>query len=164
LKNSRLDFKKAVQEFSGMAYSLAFRILDNRDDAKDAVQQAFLKLYRNKDKYLKNKNLKNWIYTITLNTARDFYRKKKRHLEMEIFENTAVSGTDNREHKVEDGLFTQKLVNLLPFDLREVVVLYYLEQMSIKEVSSMLDITENLVKVRLYRARKKLIETYEKLK
>ena len=111
--NRNLDIEAAVREFSGMAYSLAFRILGNHDDAKETVQESFTKLYGKRDTYLEEKNLKNWIYTITLNTARDLYRKKKRQSEIELSEQLMSKGLGYDDDKVDNSLYTQKLLSIL---------------------------------------------------
>jgi RNA polymerase sigma-70 factor (ECF subfamily) len=162
VKNSDLDFAAAVREFSGMCYSLAFRILGNQEDARDAVQQAFYKLYQNRKRFLKEKNLRNWIYTITLNTARDVYRRKKRQSEVVLTEALHLAERGSADARIGNSLLTQKLVATLPYELKEVVVLYYLEERTVNEIAEVVSISESLVKVRLHRARKKLLEEFEK--
>ncbi|MFC1586069.1 RNA polymerase sigma factor [Fibrobacterota bacterium] len=162
MKEKGLDYAGAVREFSGMAYSLAFRTLGNREDAKDVVQQAFLNLYEHRHEFQKSKSLKNWIYTITLNAARDFYRSKKRKNEVPMTEQVETASNRKRESKVSDGIYAHEMLSTLAYDHREAIVLYYLEERSISEIATLLNISESLVKVRLHRARKKLIAEFVK--
>ncbi|MBF0433088.1 MAG: sigma-70 family RNA polymerase sigma factor [Fibrobacteria bacterium] len=161
MKGNPLDFPLVVKEYTGMVYSLAWRILGNKDDTMDAVQETFSKLYHNRHKFSKESSLKNWIYTIGINTARDIYRKRKRKKEVQDVEYYTDSKSHTNPKELENKLFAAKLIEILPLELRIVIVLHYLEDKSIEEIASFLDISESLVKVRLYRARKTMLSEYE---
>jgi len=83
LNQESLNFQQIVKEFTPMMYSIAYRLLGNKEESVDVVQDTFMKVYKNRERFSAEKNLKNWLYTITINTARDSYRKKKRLAETE---------------------------------------------------------------------------------
>ncbi len=151
-----------VREYTGLVYSIAFRILRNSEEASDVVQETFIKLYKNIDKYKEEKNLKNWIYTIALNSARDAYRKQKRKGE-EAVDTELVSDSTQHNDVIEDRLLLEKVILNLTEDQKQVVQLYYFESMNIAEISEILEINESLVKVRLHRARKAMLGYAEEL-
>ena len=153
------SFEDVVSRYSGMAYQLAHRVLFDPEESKEVVQESFIKIYKNWHQIDPDANLKNWIYTVTLNTARDHYRRAKKRLEMNArqweYLPQQASGND-----IGDRLFVRRLLGELPYKLREVVVLHYVEGLSVKEISAMLQYSVSLVKVRLFRARKYLVENF----
>ena len=109
------------------------------------------------------KNLKNWLYTIAINTARDHHRKKKRRAETSDENELQFVDKNNLELNIDNKLVLEKLMGLLPLDLKEVVTLYYFEEKSVKEISEVLEIKESLVKVRLFRARQNMLDEFKRL-
>jgi RNA polymerase sigma-70 factor (ECF subfamily) len=155
MTTSSFNFEEVVKGYSKMVYGICYRLLGSREDAQEAVQEAFLKIYQKQNQFLVEKDLKNWIYTIGLNTARDFYRKNKRRNEWDIENHLEeLQVTDATQTKIQ----VESMVGKLSQELREVVVLHYFEDYGVSEISKMLSIGESLVKVRLFRARQKMLE------
>ncbi len=96
-----------------------------------------------------------------MNTARDVYRKRKRQSEVILTEELHIGKSGNEDKKVGNSLLTQKLLATLPYELKEAVVLYYLEERTVNEIAQFLEISQSLVKVRLHRARYKLMKEFE---
>jgi RNA polymerase sigma-70 factor, ECF subfamily len=155
-------FHEVVNLYGGYVYTLAYRILGNPCDAEEAAQETFVKAYKNLDRYDETKGLKNWLCTIALNTARDFYRRSRRERKM-VSDGVEVEElSDQRQAGVhtENRIDIKKILSLLELKYRTVVVLFYMEQCSIKEIGCLLNKPENLIKIWLFRARKKIMERY----
>ncbi|MBD3347428.1 MAG: sigma-70 family RNA polymerase sigma factor [Chitinivibrionales bacterium] len=160
-ENQLPDFRALVFHYKGYVYNLAYRILGNSDDAGDAVQETFLKLYKNRNNYNKQKNIKNWICTIAINASKDIYRQKKRRKTWELFDDTKMpDGGSAPEEGMSDKLFISEILNALSLNQRTAMVLFYIERKTIKDISSIMKRPEPLIKVWLFRSRKLLLEKF----
>jgi RNA polymerase sigma-70 factor, ECF subfamily len=154
-------FDEVVRNYSGYVYTITFRLLGNSADAEDAAQETFIKAYKRLNTYDEDRGLKNWLCTIALNTARDFYRRSNRRPADALEEEHAVVPDDHDfSSHIGDRLDVGKMLSILNMNFRSVVVLYYMEQLSVKEISAMMKKTESVVKVWLFRARKTLMEKF----
>jgi RNA polymerase sigma-70 factor, ECF subfamily len=154
-------FNEVVHEYGGYVYTIAFHLLGNSADAEDAAQETFIKAYRRLHTYDEERGLKNWLCTIALNTARDFYRRSNRR-PAEMLEEGHATIPDDRDFssRVSDRLDAGKMLSVLDLNFRSVMVLYYMEQLSVKEIAAMMKKSESVVKVWLFRARKILMEKF----
>lgn len=157
-------FEEIVYEYTDYVYNLAYRLLGNREDAKDAVQETFLKLHKNLKQYDKNREFKNWICTIALNTSRDIYRARKRRGENFCMDEIDFSDHKNEGDKIQQQIDVQQFLSLLPLEYRSIMILFYMEEKTIKEIAGLLKIPLVLVKVRLYRARKMIVKNMQENK
>ncbi len=162
LEASPENFPAIVNHYKGYVYTLAYRILANHTDAQEASQEAFIKVYNSLDRFDAAKGWKNWLCTITLNAARDFYRKKKREWQFTTGSVEAEKAADSREAipGIDARIDVQKLLSVLDMKYRTVVVLFYIEQLEIKEIAQVLKKPQNLIKVWLFRARRQMLEKY----
>ncbi len=115
----------------------------------DIVQESAYRVIRDLDKLKERKYLSTWIYRIVINTAIDTLRKKKR--ETVSYEDIEIVHED--QYKEEDPL---EILNVLEDTDRALVILKYLEDWKLEEISEALDMNISTVKSRLYRALKKL--------
>lgn len=133
-------------------YRVAYSITNNDADAQDAVGDAIVKAFEHLYQIKKKKSVKAWLMQIVVNSAKNIVKKQSRlklvESEMEIIENSEVFEMDTM----------WPVIMELPEKSREVVVLYYYEQFTTKEISKMLAISEGTVKSRLSRSREKLIK------
>ena len=142
-------FAGLVREYTPNLYRLALGILHNREDAEDAVSEAILKAYE-KIHTLKNPNsFRAWIMQIAANEAKRIYVKNKRSALMENVEDYMPEFRDEY-HELWD------VVMRLDVSYREVTILYFYEQLTIKEISKILHIPEGTVKSRLHRGKQQL--------
>jgi RNA polymerase sigma-70 factor (ECF subfamily) len=155
-------FHEVVRDYGDYVYTIAFHLLGNSADAEDAAQDTFIKAYKRLDSFDGQRGLKNWLCTIALNTARDFYRRSKRRPAGAAIDNEGAAVTDSGEcsSRIGDRLDAGKMLSALDMSYRSVVVLYYIEQYSVKEIGSMIKKSESVVKIRLFRARKILMEKF----
>ena len=142
-------FAGLVREYTPNLYRLTLGILHNREDAEDAVSESILKAYE-KIHTLKNPNsFRAWIMQIAANEAKRIYVKNKRSALMENVEDYMPEFRDEY-HELWD------VVMRLDVSFREVTILYFYEQLSIKEISKILHIPEGTVKSRLHRGKQQL--------
>ena len=124
--------------------------------AEDMVQETFLKFFANLPAYHFMGKTKNYLYTIAGNLCKDFYNKKKDLTvkEEELIQTAAPGQMDF----ILDKVMVETALKSLPQELYEVIILYYFQELKIKEIADVLHISVSLVKYRLKRARIKLGE------
>nr|WP_276515534.1 sigma-70 family RNA polymerase sigma factor [Tissierella carlieri] len=129
-----------------------YLILKNEKDAEDIVQDTFLRVFNQIDNYNGNSSLYTWIYRIALNLCKD---KIKSRREFEIYEDIFET-----KEKVEDIVFNsidREILRRELFNLnalyREILILFYFEELAIKEISEILEEKEGTIKSRLSRGR-----------
>lgn len=142
-------FAKQIREYAPNMYRLALSMLPNREDAEDAVSEAVLRAYENRHTLRSQERFKPWIMQITANEARKIYRKNKRVTPVDNPEVYMPAFWDER-HELWDA------VSKLKSPYREVIVLYFYERFSIREIGAVLQVPEGTVKSRLSRGKKQL--------
>lgn len=161
LKSNSDAFREIVEGYQQMVYSLAFRILNNEQDAKDMVQETFIKVWLNLEKYNSNRNFTNWLYTITTNLCLDKLRSLKYLSPNNDLEDTIIDliSSDNAEQKMIDNEFG-KIVSLLTNELtpkqKIVFTLRCLDGLEVKEIVEITGMTSAKIKSNLFLARKKI--------
>lgn len=152
----QVDIEQAIQDYGGMVRRLAWANETSMQDAEDIFQEVFLKLYRYQEHIESEEHLKAWLIRVTVNEchsqARTAYKRHEIPAEDVILLDQAV---DSFEEKLKKDEIYRK-VKSLPKNYREVILLYYYEGLSIKEIAELLQIKENTVKTRLLRARTRL--------
>ncbi len=168
LASQNTQFTAAIKNYQNNMFRLSKSILRNDHDAMDAVGEAILKAYSNLDSLRSFDSFKPWIMKIVVNEAYSIAKKSTKFdylLDIEHSEATNTTITDNSSYMVNPfdnsntGLW--EIVNDLSDEFRAVVVLFYYEDMSIKDISKALKISSGTVKSRLSRARHKLKATLE---
>ena len=146
-------------------YALCLRILGNPDDAAEATQEAYIKVWRGLGGFRGDAKFTTWLYRIASNTAISKHRQRKRRWSREsntdetALEGLAATGSVEQTAgaRLEVAALEAALANLPPH-YRDAVVLKDVYGYSIEEISSQLKVSETAVKVRIHRGRKKLRE------
>lgn len=163
LKGDHQAFSELVERYQGIAYNVCYRMLGDAYEAEDAVQEAFLRVYRHLSRYDSGRSFKTWLLSIASNHCIDRIRRRrmlKLSLDDMLPYHPALASKEagpeeaTVKNEVRDS-FQSMLDELLP-KYRTVVVLYYWYDMSCKEIADALDTQEGTVKSRLFRARKQL--------
>jgi RNA polymerase sigma factor (sigma-70 family) len=151
------------------AFNLAFRICGNREEAEEVAQDSFLKAYRSLKGFKMKSSFATWLYRIVYNTAISHVRiKKKGILSLEDFPADATDfiGSNSSEEEAEKQ-YRNSLINFalqkITDEERGLISLYYLEEMSAEEISDITGISKSNLKVKLFRARQKMMEILEKV-
>lgn len=140
-------------------WNYAYSITRKWDVADDITQEVFIKVYKNLHVFRKDSSVKTWLLTITRNTAIDYKRTAfiRKVTLVDFFEDKG--GRHSAEHEVLEKNAVSELWEMvlqLPEKYRDVIVLYAHYQLSLKEISEVLNVTEGTVKSRMFHARKKL--------
>jgi RNA polymerase sigma-70 factor (ECF subfamily) len=162
-------FSHIVDRHKNKAYNLAFRICGNHEDAEEITQDSFLKAYRSLNGFKMKSSFATWFYRIVYNTAISNVRiKKKGILSLEDFPADATDfiGSSTSEEEAEKE-YRSSLVNFALQKINEeergLISLYYYEELSTEEISVVTGITKSNIKVKLFRARQKMMEIIEKV-
>ena len=152
----RQSLEELIEAYQKSLYAAAFNICRNTDDANDVVQDTFIQYYTTKKQFRDEEHLKAWLLRVAINRAKDISRSfwKKNRLSIEDYADAVPF-----ESREETGLF--EAVMRLPEKYREVILLYYYEDLSIKETARILRITEGSVKMRLSRGRSFLRDVFK---
>lgn len=153
-------FTDLVLEYERAVYNLTYRMLGDTVEAEDAAQEAFLRAYRNLDRYDSSRSFKTWVLSIASHYCIDVIRKRRLSwlslddflpgemmaaIEHRSVEDLAADG--ERDHTVQD------MLKLLKPDERAIIILRYWNDLSYEEIAEMLNTNVGVVKSRLFRAR-----------
>jgi len=170
-----MAFREIVERYQAKVFSIIYGILRNHNDAEDIAQQVFSKIYFSIKNFDFRSSLLTWIYKITVNECYDYLRKKRvRKLvyESDFSEEDALR-MENSETATEQGTpvdtrlaqrdLVVKLLDKLSEDDRTLLLLKEVEGHSVEELSQMTGMNENTIKVKLFRARQKLLKVAQRL-
>jgi len=167
-------FEKEFLPHIGSMYNFAYRLTFNEDDAKDLVQETYLKAFRFLNSFQQGTNAKAWLFRILKNSFINDFRKKSKqpakvdYQEVESYYNSddvdVSMTTDLRVETVQHmiGDEVSNALNVLAVDFRTVIILCDLEGFTYEEMSKILDIPIGTVRSRLHRARNLLKEKLQK--
>src|SRR5579872_66917 len=170
-----IAFREIVERYQAKVFSIIYGILRNHNDAEDIAQQVFSKIYFSIQNFDFRSSLLTWIYKITVNECYDYLRKKRvRKLVYESdFTEEDAQRMQNTEAATDQGpaVDTQlarrdlglKLLAKLSTEDRSLLMLKEVEGHSVEELSRMTGMNENTIKVKLFRARQKLVKAAQRL-
>jgi RNA polymerase sigma-70 factor (ECF subfamily) len=170
-----MAFRQIVERYQAKVFSIIYGILRNRNDAEDIAQQVFAKIYFSIKNFDFRSSLLTWIYKITVNECYDYLRKKRvRKLVYESdFSNEESLRMENSEPATDqkppvDQRLAQrdlilKLLAKVSEEDRSLILLKEVEGHSVEELSQMTGMNENTIKVKLFRARQKLVKAAQRL-
>jgi RNA polymerase sigma-70 factor (ECF subfamily) len=151
-------YRQWVKEYQHQAWSLARYLLKDAQDAEDATQDAFVKLWHNQDK-IDPEKVKPWLMKVTRNGCLDRLRRRRENVEFnEGHMAGEASGPLQNVSANELGGWLKRAIEGLKEPYRSLVVLRDVQQHSYEEVAGMLELSLAQVKVYLHRARKELRE------
>lgn len=140
---------KVYDTYADMLYRVSVSILQSRDDADDAVQNAFCRYLEHAPSFRDAEHEKAWLIRVTVNQCKDLLRRRKIRAWLPFDELPELAAPDA-------GSPVTEAIASLPDKYREVIVLHHLEELSVRETAAALTISESAVKMRLTRAREML--------
>jgi len=154
----RESFRQLYDLYKDRVFTVAVRTLGNAEDAEDALQETFVKVFRHIGSFQWKSLFSTWIHTITVNTAIEIIRKRKKHLNhIDIDEFSEILTADSCFGKrSEFEMILEKEIQKLPKGYKHVFVLYAIEGYKHHEIAEMLDITEGTSKSQYFQARTRL--------
>jgi RNA polymerase sigma-70 factor (ECF subfamily) len=162
-------FSFIVDRHKDKTYNLAFRICANREEAEEIAQDSFLKAFRSLKGFKMKSSFATWLYRIVYNSAISHVRIKKRGiLYIEDFPADFIDFTgSNISEEESEKEFINSIINFalqkISTEERSLISLYYYEEMNVEEISEITGISKSNVKVKLFRARQRMLEEIEKV-
>jgi RNA polymerase sigma-70 factor, ECF subfamily len=167
-------FEELIRRHQQRVCALVSSILRRQEDVEDVAQQVFLKVYLSLKKFDQRAAFSTWVYKITVNECWDYLRKKKvRPLvyesdlsEEQVSRLDGIVSSDRPPQAANDRAevkeLLEQLLEKLPEQDRQLLVLKEMEGFSVQELAAIFNLNANTVKVRLFRARGRIIETYRR--
>lgn len=162
-------FSTIVSSYRDLALTLAYNILLNREDAEEAVQDAFVKAYLKLNTFKGDSKFSTWLYRIVFNTAINKSKKKKLplvNIEHNFQDEELSTRIDSQlsDYKLrEQKKFINQAMAFLKEDERICITLFYLQELSISEIEGLTHYTASNIKVLLHRGRKKLLISLQQI-
>jgi RNA polymerase sigma-70 factor, ECF subfamily len=167
-------FEELIRRHQQRVFGLVSGILRRREDVEDVVQQVFLKVFVSLRRFDHRSAFSTWLYKISVNECWDYLRKKKvRPLvyEADLSEEqvsrldgivSADRPTESSTSRTEARDLLERMMERLPEQDRQLLILKEVEGFSVQELAEILDLNVNTVKVRLFRSRARLMDVYHK--
>jgi RNA polymerase sigma-70 factor (ECF subfamily) len=163
------SFSHLVDRYKDLAFSLSMKIIENREDAEDAAQEAFVKAYKSLYLFKRESAFKTWFFRIVYNTSVSKLRSTKHNRKavsdveisnIEIHETeTALNNIKSKERQ---KYLQEGLMELEPEE-RSLLTMFYYDSLSVSDISQITDLSVSNVKVKLHRSRKKLYVILKKI-
>jgi len=154
------SFNQLVKRWERPIYALAYRVLGREEDARDVVQEAFLRAFRGLPGFKGQAKFSSWLYRITLNLCRDWIRRRKRTPELQAPEGIDVielAAEQGPTESVEDvvsrkhlGERVERAMRTLSEEQRTAIILKEYEGLTFQEISDLLGVPLSTIKTRLY--------------
>jgi RNA polymerase sigma-70 factor (ECF subfamily) len=158
-----------MERHAGKLFNYLIRCLQNEEDAADAAQEAFVRVYQHRAKFDASQKFSTWLYAIATNLVKDRYRYRARHPQVSLDAESGVTGHGFQENlpeqkptpsesvqAAERAAAVRAAVGELPEDLRTPLILSEYEELSHADIGAILKCSAKAVETRIYRARKQL--------
>jgi len=168
LNGDKNSFAYLVERHKNMVFTIAKRMLQNQEDAEEVAQDAFMKAYKSLKKFKGESKFSTWLYKIVYNFSISKIRKKKHdtfsiddseNSHFEAIEESSYNKLQDLE-KTDQSNYIKTAIEQLDYEERTVITLYYQKEQKVNEIAEITGLSASNVKVKLFRARKKL---YDKL-
>ena len=167
LEGDSNSFGVLVERYQNMVFALALKMLKHREESEEVSQDTFIKAYKSLSRFNGESKFSTWLYRVAYNTCLDRIKmNSKFNNDVEINDVTsneifqAENIFDSLENK-ERSVIVQECMNKLPEDERIIMHLFYFEELSLKEIVDVVSLSEGNIKVKLFRARKKLVTIFK---
>ncbi|HMF71834.1 MAG TPA: sigma-70 family RNA polymerase sigma factor [Flavitalea sp.] len=158
-------FSELVKRYQNFVFTITLRYTPNREDAEEIAQDAFIKAFKSLKDFRGDSKFSTWLYTITTTSCLSFLRKKKLNIQsldnekvFAVVENQDSGFSANQMETKSRQAMVNEAIQLLSPDDANILTLFYKGEQSLEEISIVMGIEANAVKVRLHRARGRLKE------
>ncbi len=163
-------FEEIVKRYQKKVYNTTYRMMGNPEDANDLAQEVFIRVYQNLHRFQWKASFSTWLFTITSNICRDELRKRQRRLKTQSLSDPIKLKDGEVEREIADDSMTpekisdhrelrneiQEVINQLPPEQKEVIVLREFQGFSYEEIAEVSGIAVGTVKSRISRARRSI--------
>jgi len=168
LSGNREAFSAIIERYQDNVYNLALKICGNREDAEEIAQDSFIKVFRSLRSFKGRSSFATWLYRIVYNTSITFVRKNK--LDILRLEDFPVDSVDfMRDSDTEEEAEIEYMKMLLSYALqklehedRAIITMHYYQDLNHTEICTITGLSRSNIKVRLFRARRKIQQIIEK--
>lgn len=171
-KGDEAAFSQIVAAYRKRILGTISRLIGHPEDVEDVGQEVFVRLYYSLDQLRTPEVFEPWMYRLTVNAAYDYMRRRKRRREsrmsdlseQQVMMADAVAGGKEREEEVRRaGIreFVQSLLGEISEEDRALLILKEVEGLSLREMEQIYKVNESALKVRLFRARQRVLRAYE---
>jgi RNA polymerase sigma-70 factor, ECF subfamily len=153
-----MAFDRLYDRYSTYVYNTCVSMLGDADDARDAMQDTFVQVYRSLPKFLGQSKFSTWVYRITVNKCLDALRRRPRY---EVSDSLEIAQRDGEP--ADDGILeaeVRSVILRLPEEYRALLVLCYFQQLSYQEIAEAVGCSVDQVRMKLHRARKAFRRLY----
>ncbi len=168
LKGDTNAFAILVDRYKTMIFTLALKMLKSREEAEEVSQDTFIKAYKNLNKFKGDSKFSTWLYKIGYRACLDSLKKNKKKYNTDTIDEVTINKIKSTEgilegieRKERAEVINNCMMNL-PEDERSILWMFYFEELSLKEIIEITDFSEANVKVKLHRARKRLLSIVQK--
>lgn len=169
LRGNQTAFRQLVERYKDYVFTVCFRVLQQREEAEEASQDVFIKVYKTLGSFEQKSKFSTWLYTVAYRTALDKVRTRKKGNISIDQEDSYLQIPDKENRGAEQRVNTELLKNQLLTAIRQlkpqdaaVVTLFYLKEKSIKEIVEITGLTTTNVKTKLHRTRETLKKHLQK--
>ncbi len=155
-------FAVLVDRYKDLVFTLAIRMLKNREEAEEISQDTFIKVYKSLPKFKGDSKLSTWVYKVAYNTCLDSIKKNNRRqseVAIDSYTENQIKTLDNALSVLEEKEQQQTIQDCLQHLSSKdsfLLTLFYFEELSLQEISHIVNMEPNTVKVNIHRARKRL--------
>ena len=157
---SEYEFLQIYDEYKDSVYNQAYRILGTKEDAEEAAQDVFLRIYKSYESFEGRAKLSSWIYRITFNVCLTKVSQRKKNIdyieERKDIINSLKEKTKNPEELFQTKEFKElllQMISVLEPKYSAILTLYYFEEKSYNEISEILNMPKGTIATQLYRAK-----------
>ena len=155
-------FAYLINNYKDMAYTVAIKIVKSHEDAEEVAQDSFLKAYEKLDSFKGNSKFSTWLYTIVYRNSITKIRKKKvatSDIDDYVMDNYSEGSEFPQIEAIKNGeqqKYVREAIDRLPEKDALLITLFYMNESSVEEIEQITNLTQSNIKVKLFRARKKL--------
>jgi RNA polymerase sigma factor (sigma-70 family) len=159
IAGDRQAYAELVDKHKSYAYTIAYKILQNRPEAEEAAQDSFIKAFHNLPGFNRQSKFSTWLYRIVFNTAIT-YKRKSRHQFESIDQSSSIHSHegDSTLEKDDKKKYLDAALSRLNEADRTALTLFYLDEFSLEEIAEIMSMQANTIKVRVHRARQRLAD------
>jgi len=155
-------YGQLVEKYQDYVFTVVVRMIKVREEAEEIAQDTFIKAYESLASFRGDSKFSSWLYSIAYRKTLDALRKKKRQGTRELIEDVTEGTIDQIDNALEQlerkeqRVLIQESISKLPAEEAALITFYYFEDQSIREIAGITNLSEQNIKVKLYRSRKKL--------
>jgi RNA polymerase sigma-70 factor, ECF subfamily len=151
-----IEFDQIIEKYNTDVRKIIFIYVKNYQAMEDIAQEVFLSVYNNLNRFRGECTIKSWIFKIAINKAKDYLRSwhyRKVYLTNLFREEVSISNVEKTTIRNEQSKLLAEIIMTIPIKYREIIILYYYNDIDTTQIASILNLSVNTVKTRLVRGR-----------